>query len=76
MSFGGSLIAGLLSGTLAGILLCSVALAHNPQGEFADPATGSYTVDLYWPFGLTVAMVGGPITAVLTLIGFLRRGDN
>lgn len=76
MSFGRSLFAGLAIGVLAGILVCTIAVDHNPQGEFADPVTGAYTANLFRLFGLATALVGVPITALLTLIGFLRRAGD
>jgi uncharacterized membrane protein YeaQ/YmgE (transglycosylase-associated protein family) len=76
MSFGRSLLVGLAIGAVAGMLLGAIALDHNPQGEFADPVTGAYTANLYRLFGITAALVGAPITGLLTLIGFLRRAPD
>ncbi|WP_343519331.1 hypothetical protein [Sphingomonas sp.] len=76
MSFGRSLLVGLMIGGLAGLLLCSIALDHNPQGEFADLVTGAYTANLYRLFGIAAALAGIPVTFLLTLIGFLRRAPD
>jgi hypothetical protein len=52
---------------------CAIALDHNPQGEFADLATGRWTENLFRLFVAIAVMVGGPLATVLTVIGFLRR---
>jgi hypothetical protein len=76
MSLGWSILIGMMLGLVVAMVICAIALDHNPQGEFADLRTGGFTPDLYRLFGLTGAIVGAPVAIILTLIGFLRSPTN
>ncbi|MCW3838058.1 hypothetical protein ACFQ1E_18845 [Sphingomonas canadensis] len=65
------LVAGLLSGMLAAGVMCAIALDHNPQGEFADPATGAWVTGNLVPLAaIWFGVVFAPFAAV-ALTGFL-----
>lgn len=72
MSLRSSFLMGIVVGVCAGILVCGMALDHNPQGEFADYETGAYTADLYRLFAVRAMVVGVPIAAFLALCGLGR----
>ena len=71
-----SLMIGLGLGAAVGLWICSIALDHNPQGEFADPETGAFTSDLYVLFASWTAFIGLPIALALGVAShFMRRGN-
>ena len=70
------LLGGLAVGAMVAVLMCYIALDHNPQGEFADPETGAFTSDLYVLFGVYTAVVGLPTAALLAAIGLFRRDGD
>ena len=76
MTWRGALAIGLTIGAAIGILMCFIAIDHNPQGEFADPETGAWTGNLVELFAVYTAMVGLPIAALLALLGYLSRPRN
>ena len=75
MSLGKSVFFGLCCGALLALWICSIALDHNPQGEFADVKTGAYTSDLYVLFAAWTGISGICVAAILALVGVLRRLD-
>lgn len=62
-------------GLVAGVLICGIALDHNPQGEFRDTVTG--VID--WPYLLILGACWAVATAVVAFVPvalvslFLRR---
>lgn len=76
MSFGRSLFAGIALGLLVSWVLGAMMLANNNQGEFADTVTGAWTSHFWTLMTILAAAVAVPVTALLTLIGFSRRGDD
>ena len=51
----------------------AIAFDHNPQGEFANMETGSYTEDLYELVGITWAIFAIPMMGLVALIAIVRR---
>lgn len=76
MSWIRSLLVGLAMGAAVALWICSIALDHNPQGEFADSETGAFTRDLYILFAAWTAFIGLPVGVALGIARyFMRRSD-
>lgn len=76
MTFGRSLLAGIALGLLVAWAFGAMMLANNNQGEFADTVTGAWTPHFWTLMVIVAAVVAVPVTLLLTLIGFSRRGDD
>lgn len=63
-------------GVAVGVAMCAIALDHNPQGEFRDPATGQ----IDWPYLIVLgaswaAAVAAALAALVSIVGLAwRRG--
>lgn len=76
MSFSRSLLVGIVLGVLVAWAFGTMMLANNNQGEFADTVTGAWTPHFWTLMAIFAAAVAVPVTLLLTLIGFSRRGDD
>ncbi len=72
MSFGRSLLVGVVLGLLLAWVVGGMMLANNNQGEFADTATGVWTPHFWMLMVIFTAVVAVPVTLLLTLIGIDR----
>ncbi|WP_447725312.1 hypothetical protein [Sphingomonas koreensis] len=76
MSFGRSLLIGIALALLVSWLFGAMMLDNNNQGEFADTVTGAWTPHFWMLMTIIAAAVAVSVTLLLTLIGFLRRGED
>jgi len=72
VSFGRSLLVGVVLGLLLAWVVGGMMLANNNQGEFADTATGAWTPHFWMLMAIFTAVVAVPVTLLLTLIGIDR----
>lgn len=73
MRLGAQLLICAVIATVPALTLGSIALDHNPQGEFANPG---YTSNLFRLVGLSWALFALPTMAVVTLIDWGRRSRD
>ena len=71
-----ALLVGMACGFIVAVVVGSMMLGDNNQGEFADTATGKWTLH-FWEalaiyFGVTTAAVGG----LLALIGWAKKSED
>lgn len=71
------LIAGVGVAALAGALIVSIALDHNPQGEFFDPVNGEFQlVHLAALFFAWFAVVFLPFLVIAGIVRLSRTRDK
>ncbi|MEL1249793.1 hypothetical protein [Aurantiacibacter gilvus] len=73
MSFGKSLVVALILAAPLGWFMHGAMMSTGNNGEFVDPATGNFTGYYYQVLGVWMALIVLPVTAVLALIGVVRR---
>lgn len=76
MKLGARFLTCVFVALLPALWIGSIALDHNPQGEFADPLTGAFTDNLYIVVGLWWAFFAILLMVPVTLFYYLVRKDK
>ena len=71
-----ALIVGMACGLLVSILVGSMMLDNNNQGEFADTVSGKWTPHFWQSLAIYFGVVTAIVSGILALIGKTGKSDD